>query len=111
LGFRRDRGEELTMPDYLLLMHDDAPAADARSDDWGPYLAKLKQTGSFQGGSAIGSGICVRKSGAAPAITDHLDGFIRIHADDLAAAERLLAGNPVFEAGGTIEIRELPKTE
>jgi hypothetical protein len=100
------------MPDYLILMHDDAPDApdEDRNDDWGPYLEKLRKSGNLQGGSAIGSGVCVRKSGSPPPITDHLVGFIRIHADGLVQAERLIAGNPVFEAGGTIEIRELPKT-
>jgi hypothetical protein len=101
------------MPDYLILMHDDAPDApvEGPSDDWGPYLEKLKKAGTFEGGSAIGSGVCVRKAGSIPQITDHLVGFIRIHADSLAQAESLIAGNPVFEAGGTIEIRELPRTD
>lgn len=34
-----------------------------------------------------------------------------VAADSLDAARALLAGNPVFEAGGTVEIRELPRTE
>jgi hypothetical protein len=39
-----------------------------------------------------------------------LSGYIRISAGDLDEARGLLAGNPVFEAGGTVEIRELPRT-
>jgi len=39
----------------------------------------------------------------------HLTGFLRITAEDLAPAQRRLAGNPVFEAGGTIEIRDVPR--
>jgi hypothetical protein len=31
-------------------------------------------------------------------------------AADLDQAKALVAGNPVFEAGGTVEIRELPET-
>jgi len=42
------------------------------------------------------------------ALTAHLSGFIRIAASSLDDALKLLAGNPVFEAGGTVEIRELP---
>jgi hypothetical protein len=101
------------MPDYLILMHDDAPDPpdEDRSDDWAPYLESLKKAGNFQGGSAIGSGVCVRKSDSPAPITDHLAGFIRINADSLAQAENLIAGIPVFEAGGTIEIRELPRTD
>jgi len=34
-----------------------------------------------------------------------------VTADSLEAAKSLLLGNPVFEAGGTIEIRELPRTD
>jgi hypothetical protein len=92
------------MPDYLLLMHNDAPGPL----DWGPYIAALQAGGHFQGGSAIGPGLCARTSGAAPAITTHLSGFMRITADTLDHARALLAGNPAFEAGGTVEIRELP---
>ena len=36
------------------------------------------------------------------------DGFIRVRAADIEAARHFLAGNPVYEGGGTVEIRELP---
>jgi hypothetical protein len=36
-------------------------------------------------------------------------GFLRIRAASLDEAASFLAGNPVFEAGGTVELRELPK--
>ena len=98
------------MPDYLFLMHDDAGDRAQGGDDWGPYLGGLRASGNLQGGSAIGGGLCARKSGAAPAITGHLTGFIRVGADSLDHARALLAGNPVFEAGGTVEIRVLPQT-
>ena len=96
------------MPDYILLMHDDA---DDEGADWQPYLERLKETGCFQGGSAIGEGVCVRKSGVPAAVTAHLSGFIRVGVDNLHQAKSLLIGNPHFEAGGTVEIRELPRTE
>lgn len=100
------------MPDYLFLMHDDVPSGDTAHDhNWGPYIGRLQESGNFQGGSAIGAGICIRKSGAAPDITAHLSGFIRVSASSLDDARTLLVGNPVFEAGGTVEIRELPRTE
>jgi hypothetical protein len=41
------------MPDFILLMHDDAAAGD---DAWQPYIAKLQRSGCFEGGSAIGEG-------------------------------------------------------
>lgn len=97
------------MPDYLLLMHND-PAKAASDSDWATYIEALAKTGRLRGGSAIGGGVSRRKTGTAPAITAHIGGFIRVETDSLAEAEALLAGNPVFENGGTVEIRELPKT-
>ena len=97
------------MADYILLMHDDAegPLSD---EAWGDYIGALRAAGRFQGGSAIGAGACVRKASAAPAITDRLTGFIRVTADSLAEARALVAGNPVYEAGGTVEVRALPRS-
>ena len=96
------------MPDYILLMHDDSDADDSA---WAPYLQRLQQGGFFQGGSAIGQGVCLRKSGEPAPVTAHLAGFIRVSAGSLDQAKSLLVGNPVFEAGGTVEIRELPLTD
>jgi hypothetical protein len=100
------------MNDYILLMHNDVPEDRRRpSNEWPTYFAKLREVGAFQGGSSIGDGLCVRKGGAAPEITGYIGGYIRIRAANLEAARALVAGNPVYEAGGTIEIRELPKDE
>lgn len=95
------------MNDYILLMHADAPAQ--RSEDWAAYFSRLRQAGAFQGGSAIGGGFCASKSASAPDITRHLSGYIRIQAPDLEHARALVIGNPVFEGGGTVEVRELPR--
>ena len=95
------------MAEYIFLMHDDA---DDDQADWEPYLRKLKQNGSFQGGSAIGDGICARKNGTPASMTAHIAGYIRVNADSLDQARSLLAGNPCYDAGGTVEIRELPRT-
>lgn len=96
-----------TVADYIVLMHADSVPNEA---DWGPYLAGLQQAGVLQGGSAIGDGISLRKHGAAKSASTHIAGYIRIAADSLDHAKLLLAGNPVFEAGGTVEIRELPRS-
>jgi hypothetical protein len=96
------------MPEYILLMHDDASSSD---DDWGPYIEKLQRVGCSEGGSAIGDGICARKGGASAALTAHLTGYIKVNADSLDHAKSLLTDNPHFEAGGTVEIRELPRTD
>jgi hypothetical protein len=96
------------MAEYILFMHADVVADDQSA--WEPYLHTLKQSGVFEGGSEIGGGICVRKAGAAPPITEHLGGYIRVTAATIDHAKSFLAGNPHFEAGGTVEIRELPRT-
>ena len=96
------------MADYIFLMHNDAVADDK---EWEPYLRRLQQRGCFQGGSAIGDGTCVRKGGAPASLSAHLAGFSRVSAPSLDQAKSLLNGNPVFEAGGTVEIRELPRTD
>ena len=95
------------MPDYIFLMHDDSIADDAA---WEPYLTALRQRGAFQGGSAIGDGACLRRQGQ-PAAMTRVSGFIRVGAETLDQAKALLTGNPVYEAGGTVEIRELPRTD
>jgi len=93
------------MADYIFLMH----AADT-ADDWDPYIESLVAKGVMRGGSAIGGGMCVCKSGDVPEITAHIGGYIKVEADSLEAARALLAGNPVYEAGGVVEIRKLPVT-
>jgi hypothetical protein len=96
------------MADYILFMHDDAPTDDPSA--WDAYLQALKRKGVFEGGSQIGGGVCVRKGATAPDISEHLGGYIRIAAASIDEVKTLLAGNPHFEAGGTVEIRELPRT-
>jgi hypothetical protein len=41
--------------------------------------------------------------------SSHLSGYIRVKAESLEAAKRLLKANLVFEAGGTVDVRELPR--
>ena len=95
------------MKDYMLLMHDDATKPEG---DWGPYFRKLESSGRFEGGSSIDDqGICMTKSGKAKAITSHLVGYLVIQAPNITEAKKLVIGNPVYEAGGTVEIRELPQ--
>ena len=99
---------ESQMPDFILLMH--APAGDEAMADWTPYLDGLAAKGALRGGSAIGGGVAMRRDGAEAAVSASLSGFVRIVADDLDQAQALVAGNPTYEAGGTVEVRELPVT-
>lgn len=99
------------MNDYILFMLNDA--TDARLADsgehWGSYIAALRQSGQFDGGSSIGAGSRVRKDQQTSAALSDFTGFIRVRAASLEEAKSFLKGNPVYEAGGTVEIRELPR--
>ena len=99
------------MNDYIFFMHNDAPenAAQDTGAAWEKYFAMLRASGQFSGGSSIGSGVCIAKYGPAKKITSHLSGYIRVQAESLDHAKKLLEGNPVLESGGTVEIRELPR--
>lgn len=97
------------MADYILLMHGDG--AGDRAADWGPYIERLVASGRLRGGSAIGEGACFRRAAPAGPLSDRLTGFLRISAESLEDAASCLAGNPVYDTGGTVEIRLLPETD
>jgi len=95
------------MRDYLIFMHGDQERPEA-VDDWETYVAALRETGMFVGGSAFGPASSFRKNVSSVAGSPRvLTGYIRIRARDLADAQTCLVANPVYEAGGTIEIYEL----
>jgi len=96
------------MSEYIMFMHNDAGSDDDGA--WESYLRGLKERGVFEGGSEIGGGECVRQGKPAPPVTAHLGGYIRVTAASIAEAKSLVPGNPHFEAGGTVEIRELPRS-
>ncbi|MBQ1499306.1 MAG: hypothetical protein IIZ38_13415 [Sphingomonas sp.] len=96
------------MRDYILLMHNDATQAPS-SEMWPAYLARLQASGRFDGGSAIADGESLRKTGTPAPLSTPLGGYIRVRAEDIAGAKAFLAGNPVYECGGTVEVRELPR--
>jgi hypothetical protein len=96
------------MADFIFLMHDDAPRAPDPAA-WDSYFKRLRDMDVFDGGSAVGDGAAFRQ-GADPApLSEQLGGYIRVRADSLEQARDLLEGNPVFDAGGTVEIRVLPR--
>jgi hypothetical protein len=99
------------MNDYLLLMHNDSTDSVAANDSaaWENHFMHLKKSGFFDGGSAIGRGIAFRKTGQPGASDEHLSGYIRLRAANLEQAQSFLSGNPVYEAGGTVAVRELPR--
>jgi hypothetical protein len=99
---------DVVMRDFIMLMHDDA-LAQPSPDQWAAYFSFLRSRDAFDGGSAIGPGETFRKQGVPAELSGHLGGYIRVRAGTLGAARELLCGNPVFDCGGTVEIRELPR--
>ncbi len=88
------------MAEFMMLMK----GAD-RNGDWDAYVKRLLGTGKFRGGSVLGNGVCVKKDGReGPCV---VRGFMRFEADTIDEVRALLEGNPVYEAGGEIELLEL----
>jgi hypothetical protein len=101
------------MPEFIVFMHNDVVDRNLANDGqrWGAYLAELKSTGRFNGGSSIGGGLKFKK-GSQPAPSElTVEGFLRIEAKDEEEARKVLEGNPNYEAGGTVEVRELLQDE
>lgn len=94
------------MPDFIFLMHSDTRSEENYSD-WELYIQKLNACGQFRGGSSIGRGQSFRNGSLPVLAAGHINGFIRIEAADLEDAQKLLEGNPTFNADGTVEIREI----
>ena len=101
------------MKDFILLMRTDGRALAPRPvDAWPTYFATLRSANAFEGGSAIGDGVVMSKN-AEPThdgITP-ISGYIRLRVESLEAACALVAGNPLYEAGGSVEVRELPRSD
>lgn len=97
------------MPEYMLLMYNDAQDHSMADDPalWSSYLCILRHSGQFDGGSAMGNGVCFNRNSAQQAAALHITGFIRIRAPNLQAAQQWLTDNPVYKAGGSVEIHEL----
>ena len=79
------------MNDYIFFMHNDAKKNIGVDSDvaWERYFAMLRASGQFAGGSSIGSGISVTKTGQSKQITSHLSGYIRIQAESIEDATKL----------------------
>ena len=90
-------------------MYNDSSDSLAAGDNekWGEYITNLRKSGRFDGGSSIGIGERLRKNESPSAANSALSGFIRLRAENIGQARQFLVGNPSYEAGATVEIREL----
>ena len=87
------------MPDYVMLM-----MGTASEGDWDSYIESLIESGKFRGGSSLGNSVAVVK-GEEDGVSS-VSGFMRFSADNIKEVRSLLAGNPLYEAGGRIELLE-----
>ena len=88
---------------------DAATLAPRPVDAWPNYFAMLRKANAFEGGSAIGDGVVMSRAAVGDAHVLPVSGYIRLRAESLEAACALVAGNPLYEAGGKVEVRELPR--
>jgi hypothetical protein len=100
------------MNEYILFMHGDVLDSTIADDGqrWETYIAGLRASGQFDGGSSIGPGTRFKKDVAHQPSTAHVTGYIRVRAENIGAAQGFLVGNPTYDAGGTVEVRELLRT-
>ena len=81
---------------------------------WGAWIQELSQKGTFKGGEPLqGAGKVV--AGAKKLVTDGafaeskeiVGGYLIVTANSLDEATDLSKGCPIFEEGGSVEIREI----
>ncbi len=99
------------MGDYILFMHGDVNDRPMAGDGerWNTYLSMLRQSEHFTGGSSIKVGWSANRSGTAKPPSG-ITGFIQVRAANIEEAKLFLKGNPVYDAGGTVEICELVRS-
>ena len=96
------------MKEFLILNYNDVTDSRLANDPerWSNYVAMLHSRNALVDGSALGDGIQCQIGQPDRSAISGLDGVLRIRAASLAAARDCLHGNPTWDAGGTVEIRE-----
>ncbi|MFO1021408.1 MAG: hypothetical protein U0903_12035 [Planctomycetales bacterium] len=96
------------MTQYLLLIQNNEKSAST-SEEWEAFFAVARQSGLFEGGSAIGQRTVIGDVQTAKS-TEHVVGYMRFDADDRQKILDLLKQHPVVLHGGSVELCELPKS-
>ena len=94
--------------EYITFMHNNRDTLPSERE-WEDFFVKAKESGMFQGGSAIGRRSIVG-SKQVPDSTINIVGYMKFESTSLDLLEELLSHHPVVKHGGTIEVCELPKT-
>ncbi len=87
------------MSDFVVLM-----VGSQSHGDWNTYIEKLIASGKFRGGSSLANGVSMSKG--KPDSESPITGFMRFSANNIEEIRQLLSGNPLYEAGGHIEVLE-----
>lgn len=93
---------------YIAFVHAN-PEATIGSEEWDRFFAAASDAGVFRGGSELGERHAVGTNGV-PDSTNTIDGFMRFDTDDLKQLLTLLESHPCIRHGGTIELREMPRS-
>ena len=96
------------MTQYILLIHGNAKSQSTPAQ-WDVFLAAARQSGLFEGGSAIGKRVVLGDVSSAKS-SDHLVGYMRFNAEDKQLLLDLLQRHPVVMHGGSVELCELPES-
>lgn len=96
------------MTQYVLLIHGNTKTRPT-TDEWDEFLAVARQSGLFQGGSAIGDRITLGDTQSAKS-SSHIAGCMRFDADDRQQIVNLLQKHPVIVHGGSAELCEMPRS-
>lgn len=94
------------MAQYILLVHGNATTKPAAAE-WDQFFAAARQSGLFEGGSAIGTRVVLGDARSAKS-SDHIVGYMRFDADDKQQLLELLKRHPVVMHGGSVELCEMP---
>ena len=76
----------------------------ASAGDWDVYIEKLIASGKFRGGSSLSNGILMTKDGVEGEC--QVTGYMRFSAENIEQVRALMTGNPLYEAGGRVEVLE-----
>ena len=87
------------MPEYVMLMK-----VSAASGDWDDYIEKLVSSVKFRGGSSLGNGVSVAEGKVD--CRCEVTGYMRFSAECSEEVKEFITGNPLYEAGGSIELLE-----
>ena len=96
------------MTQYIVLIQGNA-TSKATAEEWNQFIADARESGIFEGGSAIGKRTVLGDSHSAKS-SEHIVGYMRFDSEDKQKLLDLLTKHPVVKHGGSVELCELPKS-